>query len=147
MAKRQCWEAAPIVPGRSPDRWRLDACGNVISAKLTGCEGCLCFEYDHIIPFSKGGQSVPDNCQLLQTRVNRLKGNQDDLSLDKLVSFSCSRIWTKKDELDLFELALYGDIIRDGRVCRCPSIMEQFEGATSAYLARHRSMPPCDDNK
>jgi hypothetical protein len=25
--KQKCWEQAPIVPGRDPSRWRLDAVG------------------------------------------------------------------------------------------------------------------------
>ena len=28
--------------------------------------------------FSKGGRSVLENCQILQQRVNRFKGNEDD---------------------------------------------------------------------
>ena len=51
--KAACWEKAEIVPGRDPARWRKDAAGNTVFRKLTGCEGCLCYEYDHIVPYSK----------------------------------------------------------------------------------------------
>ncbi|EPZ35097.1 hypothetical protein O9G_005700 [Rozella allomycis CSF55] len=73
-----CWENSKIVPGRDPERWRYDAVGNVVARKLVGCEGVLCHEYDHIIPYSKGGKTEVENCQLLQTRVNRLKGADDN---------------------------------------------------------------------
>lgn len=53
-AKQMCWAKADTVPGRHPDRWRKDAAGNVVCKRFCNCSGCLCFEYDHIIPFSKG---------------------------------------------------------------------------------------------
>lgn len=51
--KQQCWEKAEKVRGRDPDRWRKDALGNVVFRKLVGCPGCLCHDYDHILPYSK----------------------------------------------------------------------------------------------
>lgn len=53
-AKRMCWAKAETVPGRHPERWRKDSAGNILCKRLFNCQGCLCFEYDHIIPFSKG---------------------------------------------------------------------------------------------
>ncbi|XP_071731577.1 uncharacterized protein [Rutidosis leptorrhynchoides] len=64
--KQQCWEKAEKIKGRDPDRWRKDPLGNTIFRKLVGCPGCLCHDYDHIIPYSKGGQSTLENCQILQ---------------------------------------------------------------------------------
>ncbi|XP_057951657.1 uncharacterized protein LOC131146236 isoform X1 [Malania oleifera] len=64
--KQQCWEKAEKIKGRDPDRWRLDALGNIVFRKLVGCSGCLCHDFDHIIPYSKGGKSTLDNCQVLQ---------------------------------------------------------------------------------
>jgi hypothetical protein len=29
---------------------------------LRGCHGSLCHEYDHIVPFSKGGKTEVSNC-------------------------------------------------------------------------------------
>lgn len=91
---------------------------------MRGCDGCTCHEYDHIIPFSKGGRSVLENCQILQQRVNRFKGNDDD-DPQKLKSYSCQRIFDQK-ELDVLEMGLYGDIRDDqGQIkCRCKSYME-----------------------
>lgn len=51
--KQQCWEKAEKIKGRDPDRWRRDALGNIVFRKLVGCPGCLCHDYDHIIPYSK----------------------------------------------------------------------------------------------
>lgn len=53
------------IDGRNPERWRLDAVGNPILKALNMCYGPLCYQYDHIRPYSKGGESVGDNCQLL----------------------------------------------------------------------------------
>ncbi|BBN16687.1 hypothetical protein MPTK1_7g08480 [Marchantia polymorpha subsp. ruderalis] len=49
-----CWQKADVVPGRHPERWRKDGAGNVVCRSLTRCTGCLCYEYDHIQPYSKG---------------------------------------------------------------------------------------------
>jgi len=51
--KQKCWEKADKVKGRDPDRWRRDPLGNLIFRKLVGCPGCLCHDYDHIVPYSK----------------------------------------------------------------------------------------------
>lgn len=51
--KQQCWEKAAKVKGRDPDRWRRDPLGNLVFRKLVGCPGCLCHDYDHIVPYSK----------------------------------------------------------------------------------------------
>lgn len=53
-AKSMCWAKAETVEGRHPERWRKDAAGNVVCKRFCNCQGCLCFEYDHIVPFSKG---------------------------------------------------------------------------------------------
>lgn len=51
--KQKCWEKADKVKGRDPDRWRRDPLGNLVFRKLVGCPGCLCHDYDHILPYSK----------------------------------------------------------------------------------------------
>lgn len=51
--KQQCWDKSEKVRGRDPERWRRDALGNIVFRKLVGCPGCLCHDYDHILPYSK----------------------------------------------------------------------------------------------
>ena len=70
--------------GRNPERWKLDAVGNPVFRFLKGCQGPLCHEYDHIIPYSKGGSTVTENCQILQTQVNRFKSNKTELTFDEM---------------------------------------------------------------
>ena len=65
LQKDLCWNKAATVPGRDPERWRYDAVGNPVLYTLRGCKGAICHEYDHIVPFSKGGKTVVSNCQIL----------------------------------------------------------------------------------
>ncbi|XP_027098014.1 uncharacterized protein [Coffea arabica] len=122
-AKQLCWDNAETVPGRHPQRWRKDAAGNIVLKRFHGCQGCLCFEFDHILPFSKGGQSVVENCQILQTRVNRFKSDKQDLKKNQLKGYSCD-ISFGDNELDIIEMAVYGDVIRLGKESRCRTINE-----------------------
>ena len=74
--KEKCWNESPIISNRDPNRWRLDALGNPVMKALRGLQGIFSHEYDHIFPYSLGGTSTIDNCQILQTNINRKKGNQ-----------------------------------------------------------------------
>ncbi|KAM7267025.1 hypothetical protein ACFE04_009191 [Oxalis oulophora] len=56
--KQQCWDKADKVKGRDSDRWRRDPIGNIVFRKLVGCPGCLCHDYDHILPYSKDWDHV-----------------------------------------------------------------------------------------
>ncbi|KAK6925058.1 HNH endonuclease [Dillenia turbinata] len=177
-AKSLCWANAEIVPGRHPERWRKDAAGNIVCKRFCNCHGCLCFEYDHIIPYSKGGQSTADNCQILQTRVNRYKADKEQVDKTLLRGYSCdvqftgfasyhfkcieeihrlnsyggatnlsgdfiktnsptitdkssssskfSHVVCANKEMDIIEMAVYGDVIRPGNQCRCRSVAEML---------------------
>ncbi|MBA0689309.1 hypothetical protein Goari_007043, partial [Gossypium aridum] len=94
--KQQCWEKAEKVKGRDPDRWRRDAVGNIVFRKLVGCPGCLCHDYDHIIPYSKA-------------TVNRSKGNRTELSRADLIQKS-SYCRVSGRDMDLIELSAYGNV-------------------------------------
>ncbi|XWS51146.1 hypothetical protein CRYUN_Cryun12cG0151800 [Craigia yunnanensis] len=107
--KQQCWEKADKVKGRDPDRWRRDGVGNIVFRKLVGCPGCLCHDYDHIIPYSKGGKSTLENCQVLQATVNRSKGNRTELSRADLIQKS-SYCRVSGRDMDLIELSAYGNV-------------------------------------
>ncbi|XP_021891827.1 uncharacterized protein LOC110810074 [Carica papaya] len=117
--KQQCWEKAEKVRGRDPDRWRRDALGNIVFRKLVGCPGCLCHDYDHIVPFSKGGKSTPENCQVLQATVNRSKGNRTEISRADLIQKS-SYCRVSGRDMDLLEVSAYGNVRRapDSGGCR-----------------------------
>ncbi|KAD2805996.1 hypothetical protein R6Q59_029018 [Mikania micrantha] len=109
--KQQCWEKAQKIKGRDPDRWRRDPLGNTVFRKLVGCAGCLCHDYDHIVPYSKGGQSTLENCQVLQATVNRSKGNRTEISRADLIQKS-SYCRVSGRDMDLLELAAYGNVRR-----------------------------------
>lgn len=117
--KQQCWDKAEKVKGRDPDRWRRDALGNTLFRKLVGCPGCLCHDYDHIIPYSKGGKSTLENCQVLQATVNRSKGNRTEISKADLIQKS-SYCRVSGRDMDLLELSAYGNVRRgqDSGGCR-----------------------------
>lgn len=133
-----CWNKAEIVPGRHPERWRKDAAGNIVFKRFHSCQGCLCFEFDHIIPFSKGGQSVPENCQILQTLANRLKSDKEVIGINQLKGYSCD-INFSDEELDLIELAVYGNVLRAGRQCRSKIVDEML----GKYKSRNK-MAACN---
>ncbi|CAF2085425.1 uncharacterized protein LOC103873238 [Brassica rapa] len=109
--KQQCWEKAEKIKGRDPERWRRDPLGNIVFRKLVGCPGCLCHDYDHIVPYSKGGKSTLDNCQVLQAKVNRSKGNKTDISRAELIQRS-SYCRVAGRDMDLIELTAYGNVQR-----------------------------------
>ncbi|RWW87293.1 hypothetical protein BHE74_00003896 [Ensete ventricosum] len=103
-AKALCWQKAEVVPGRHPERWRKDPAGNVVCKRFWNCLGCICYEYDHIIPFSKGDPdaSLKSDKQLVD------KADLED------------------KELDIIEMATYGDVIRPGNQCRCRTVAEML---------------------
>lgn len=139
--RNQCWQKADVVPGRHPERWRKDVAGNVVCRRLTRCEGCLCYEYDHIRPFSKGGETTVSNCQILQSRVNRLKSNRSDLGSNDLKQFSCDLKFTD-NELDVIEMGVYGNVIRPGLQCKCKSVAETL--GTALYKQKGPEVSSCE---
>ncbi|XP_078430256.1 HNH endonuclease domain-containing protein [Wolffia australiana] len=146
MAKSQCWEKAEVVSGRHPKRWRKDAAGNIVCKRLWNCHGCLCYEYDHILPFSKGGESTAENCQILQTRVNRSKSDKAWVERAELEGFSCDVKFTDK-ELDVIEMAVYGDVIRPGNQCRCRTVAEMLGLRKNKDSTRACELPYQDASK
>lgn len=81
---------------------------------LRGCNGSLCHEYDHILPHSKGGETRLSNCQILQTRVNRLKGNNINLTNDDLKKFSL-KVELSNSEMDLIEKLVFGEDYKESK--------------------------------
>ena len=107
--REECWNNAPFMLGRDPDRWRLDAFGNPVNNLLKGCFGVFCYEYDHIVPFSKGGISNANNCQILNTSLNRIKSNRMAVSFIEFKKRMPEFNWSE-NELDLIEKSIYGDV-------------------------------------
>lgn len=122
--RKECWEKAEPVQGRDPARWRYDAAGNVVVRRLMNCEGCLCYEFDHIVPYSKGGLTEQDNCQILQTRANRWKSAKMGVTKEQLRDVSCD-LQLSEREMDLLELSLWGDVKRRGLVFKHLNVGEQ----------------------
>ena len=100
-----------MIPGRDPARWRLDAVGNPVLYMLRGCHGTLCHEYDHIVPYSKGGKTVVANCQVLQTSANRFKSNKVNVPDEEMRKNSKKHRLNYRD-MDLMEYAVYGEVHR-----------------------------------
>jgi hypothetical protein len=107
--KDECWKRAQKISGRDPDRWRLDAAGNPVLKALKGCNGPLCHEYDHIIPYSKGGETTIRNCQVLQSFANRSKGNKTHLN-GSLLQQNSLKVELKEYDMDLVEELVYGNV-------------------------------------
>ncbi|MCO5563899.1 hypothetical protein L7F22_017550 [Adiantum nelumboides] len=122
-SRQKCWQNADVVAGRHPERWRKDPAGNIVCRLFTNCSGCLCHQYDHVVPFSKGGESDAENCQILQSRVNLYKSDKEDLGKEVLEQFSCHLKFTDK-ELDIIEMAVYGNVVRPGLQCKCKTMGE-----------------------
>lgn len=78
---------------------------------MKGCTGPLCHEYDHIIPYSKGGDTIVRNCQVLQSATNRYKSNKVGLADEELKKHS-QKIKLSQYEMDLIEEAIYGNVKR-----------------------------------
>jgi hypothetical protein len=107
--KWQCWGQSAKMIGRDPERWRMDAYGIPVMNALRGCMGLFCHEYDHIIPYSKGGKTELNNCQILQTKLNREKSNRTDITFSELRNFVPAYSYSEL-EMDIIERAVYGDV-------------------------------------
>eukprot|EP00250_Pteridium_aquilinum_P001571 c11761_g1_i2 orf=176-550(+) len=78
-----------------------------------------------------GGETDVKNCQILQSRVNRFKGDKEHIGKEDLEQSSCNLKFTDK-ELDVIEMAVYGDVIRPGLQCKCKSVGETLGVAIKA---------------
>ena len=59
---------------------------------------------------------IAENCQILQTQVNRKKGSKTGLGIDELRGYSRRMRMGNKD-MDLIEEAIYGDVKRVEYYC------------------------------
>lgn len=73
--KEKAWNSAKRIPGKDPEKYRKDPYGNVIYKHSYGKSSPMGWEVDHIKPSSRGGSDATRNLQALNTKVNRIKGN------------------------------------------------------------------------
>ena len=97
------------VKNRDSNRWRYDAAGNIVLKPLNGCRGPICYEYDHIIPFSKSGETIVRNCQILQSYANNKKGNKFIVDTQKLKDISL-KVNLSDYEMDFIEELIFGNV-------------------------------------
>lgn len=64
------------VRGLDPNKYRRDACGNIIFKASHGKHSPMGWEKDHIQPKSQGGSDKVSNLRPLQTKANRQRGNR-----------------------------------------------------------------------
>lgn len=71
------WNKASHAPGKSPEAYRLDACGALIEWSKYGdtTPNGTGWEIDHIYPAALGGSDILSNLQALQWENNRKKGD------------------------------------------------------------------------
>lgn len=69
------WRKGEEIPGKNPNLYREDVCGNEMYKPAYGKTGEKSWEIDHKKPSSKGGSDSLRNLQPLQTAQNRKKGN------------------------------------------------------------------------
>lgn len=76
---------------------------------------------------------MAENCQILQTRVNRLKSNTNGIKQELLEGYSCDLKFTE-EQLDIIEMAVYASVIRPGRQC--------IVGSISSLIGKYSSINP-----
>ena len=81
-----------------------------------------------------GGQTLVENCQVLQTRVNRIKGNATDMTYDTLRQNAVRMPDLSGEEMDKIEMSTYGDVSKppfDPYKVRVSSKQRDREGTSS----------------
>ena len=59
---------------------------------------------------------IAENCQILQSQVNRRKGSKTGLGIDEMRGYS-RRMRVGNKEMDVIEEAIYGDVNRVEYYC------------------------------
>ncbi len=73
---RNVWRKGKVVPGRDPEVWRKDICGDLIKYdEHANTDSLYGWEVDHIKPEALGGTDDLDNLQPLQWYNNRRKAD------------------------------------------------------------------------
>lgn len=86
-----------------------------------------------------------ENCQILQTRANRLKSDNNGIDMTQLKGYSCDLKFSD-DELDIIEMAVYGDVMRPGKQCRVGSIDAMLGKCKSKDLTMTCKLPQIEES-
>ena len=93
------------VPGLDAAIWRQDLTGQLLLAGYYGCEGCLCYTFDHRLPIDavkafytperadiRELMTSQANIQAINYRANLFKSNLDEEEVQQLMPlFGCDR--------------------------------------------------------
>lgn len=93
------------VAGLNPAIWRQDLTGQLIFAPFSGCEGCLCYTFDHRFPIfhvakseNRGTAAVKllmtsyVNFQAINYRANLFKSHLDEQTVEEMMPlFGCDQ--------------------------------------------------------
>ena len=72
--KNRIWDKADKVPGKDPEVYRQDRCGNVLYYHSYGKDSDMGWTGDHSKPLKHGGTYHINNLQALHTSQNKSKG-------------------------------------------------------------------------
>lgn len=68
-------------------------------------------EFVEVWDCAVGGESVAENCQILQTRVNRFKSNKEQVDTKQLKGYSCDVKFTGNVLYSLLPLCIRWDVL------------------------------------
>lgn len=71
----------------------------------------LVYEFVEVWDCAVGGESVAENCQILQTRVNRFKSNKEQVDTKQLKGYSCDVKFTGNVLYSLLPLCIRWDVL------------------------------------
>lgn len=76
--QKKLWEMRAIIPGKNPDVWRMDVCGNPIKyCDYANRYSQYGWELDHMISRANGGSNDISNLHALQWYENVIKGSDN----------------------------------------------------------------------
>ena len=108
-----------------------DICCAICGAKLSSIDAC---HFDHIFPFSKGGKSTADNCQILCISCN-LKKTDKELQ-DFLLEEKAKRFLTGKTGPTSAQESAAGTVPESAGRSQASISKETFDQAISRFISR-----------
>lgn len=108
--QNETWSKLPVVRGRDPKRFRFDHFGNLLCRRHNCGNFVTSFNFDHIVPQIEGELSVTSNCQPIHYKSGKL-----DVCPVELKS-KCFSLTFSSMDIDVIEIATYGNITKNGNV-------------------------------